>query len=97
MRNFHSTFSFSPVAIFGGVTAILFVVYIGLIAVVMSYAALTIEFSQSVKTGESSVAALEKQYLAGVARTTAMDYESAGYVLPSVKTFVREKSVTARR
>jgi hypothetical protein len=73
------------------------VAYIGLIAVVMSYAALTVEFTQSVRSGSGSVAELEKQYLAEVARITAIEYASEGYAKPAVKVFVRAKSGTALR
>ena len=97
MRNARFHFPFSPVSSCGGAVAILSVVYIGLIAVVMSYAALTIEFSQAVRNDEAAVAALESRYLAAVARTTETDYTSAGYALPIAKTFVLAKSVTALR
>ena len=73
------------------------VTYIGLIAAVMSYAALTIEFSQSVRNDEASIATLEGQYLAAVAQVTNTDYLAAGYVTPIVKTFVKAKSATALR
>jgi len=92
---FHFPFSFVSLAV--GVVAVLLVVYIGLIAVVMSYATLTIEFSQSVRNDESSVAVLEGRYLAAVAEITKTDYAAAGYVLPLAKTFVRAKSPTALR
>lgn len=81
----------------GGLVAVLTVIYIGLIAVVMSYATLTIEFSQSVKNNEAFVGGLEKQYLTAVANITTMDYASAGYTLPVAKTFVKAKSATALR
>lgn len=80
-----------------GVVGVLAVAYIGLIAVVMSYAALTIEFSQSVRNDESAVAALEGQYLSTVAQITATDYSAAGYAPPIAKIFVPAKSVTALR
>lgn len=95
MRNL--LFRFSPVSLCAGAVAVLLVAYIGLIAVVMSYAALTIEFSQSVRNNEASVAALEGQYLAAVAHITATDYAAAGYVLPVAKTFVKAEDVTAIR
>ncbi|MBI2025314.1 hypothetical protein HYT04_00800 [Candidatus Kaiserbacteria bacterium] len=90
-------FQLSPISLCGGIVGILLVVYIVLIATVMSYAALTIEFSQSVKDDEAAVAALEGQYLAAVARTTATNYAEEGYALPIAKTFVRAKSATALR
>jgi hypothetical protein len=97
MRNLSSRLPFSPVSLACGAVGVLAVVYIGLIAVVMSYAALTIEFSQSVRNDEADVAALESQYLALVAQVTATDYSSAGYTTPVSKTFVREQSATALR
>lgn len=87
----------SPVTACFGAAGVLSVAYIGLIAVVMSYAALTVEFSQSVRNDESAVAALEKQYLAGVARITNVDYASLGYAEPTAKTYVPAKSATALR
>lgn len=63
----------------------------------MSYAALTVEFSQSVKNDEAAVAILESQYLASVAHITNMDYAGEGYARPVAQTFVRAKSVTALR
>lgn len=80
-----------------GAVGVLLVAYIGLIAVVMSYAALTVEFSQSVKNDEAAVAVLEGQYLSSVARLTGTDYVSEGYTKPTEKVFVRAESMTALR
>lgn len=96
----HSTrfhLPFSLVSLCGGIVGVLLVSYIGLIAVVMSYAALTIEFSQSVKNDEAVVAVLEGKYLSTVMRTTATDYATEGYALPIAKIFVPAKSSTALR
>jgi len=90
-------FKYSPVALCTGVAGLLAVVYIGLIAVVMSYAALTIEFSQSVRNDETAVAKLESRYLEAVAQVTALDYSVAGYAKPIAETFVATKGVTALR
>ncbi len=76
---------------------VLVVTYIGLIAVVMSYAALTVEFSQSVKNDEASVAMLEGQYLASVADIQNSDYRAAGYTTPVRQVFVPTESMTALR
>ena len=88
---------FSFVSLCTGTVGVLAVVYIGLIAVVMSYAALTIEFSQSVKNDEASVATLEGQYLENVARIQSLDYRTIGYVPPTAKIFVPAASMTALR
>lgn len=97
MRKLYSHLSFSPVPFCIGTIALLCVVYIGLIATVMSYAALTVEFSQSVRDGESAVAVLEGRYLKSVGRITATDYLAEGYALPVKKTFVKAESTTALR
>lgn len=97
MRKLRFHLPFSVVSLCGGVVAVLAVVYIGLIAAVMSYAALTIEFSQSVRNDEAAVAVLEGQYLATVAHTADTDYAAEGYVVPTVKLFVKAKSATALR
>jgi hypothetical protein len=78
------------------VVAILFVAYIGLIAVVMSYAASTVAFSQSVKNGSAAVATLESEYLAGVARIADMNYSAAGYAKPLTKMFVQAQNAALR-
>lgn len=97
MPNLRFHFPFSPVAFLSGTVAVLAVSYIGLIAVVMSYAAFTVEFSQSVKTDEAAVASLESKYLEGVARIQALDYRTAGYAAPLTKVFVPAASMTAVR
>lgn len=97
MHNTRAYFPFSALSLCYGAVGVLLVAYIGLIAVVMSYAALTVEFSQSVKTDESAVAVLEGQYLAGVARLINTDYSAEGYAKPAAKAFVRAQSATALR
>jgi len=97
MRNSRFHLPFSLVSLSGGLVAVLAITYIGLIAAVMSYAALTIEFSQSVKSDEASVATLEEQYLAAVAQITSTNYIAEGYVVPSTQIFVKAQSATALR
>lgn len=97
MHNLHTHIPFSLLSLCYGTVGVLLVAYIGLIAVVMSYAALTVEFSQSVKNDEAAVAALEGRYLASVAHMTGTDYTAEGYVKPIAQIFVRAKSVTALR
>jgi len=88
---------YAPTNICAGIVALLVVVYLGLIAVVMSYAALTMEFSQSVRSDEAAVAALEARYLARVAEISTTDYALHGYHKPIAQTFVQAKSGTALR
>ena len=80
-----------------GAVGTLLVVYIALIAVVMTYATLAIEFSQSIQNDKSSVAVLEAEYLASVSRLTTTDFAAAGYVTPSATHYVPTKSATALR
>lgn len=95
MRNFHP--SFSLLSLCSGTVGVLAIVYIGLIAVVMSYATLTVEFSQSVKNDEASVATLEGDYLSNIATIQNIDYHTIGYTAPLAELFVPEKSMTALR
>ena len=97
MYNLRSHLPFSLVSLCYGVVGVLAVVYIGLIAIVMSYAALTVEFSQSAKNKEAAVAALEAKYLASVTRVTMTDYRAEGYAKPARWIFVPARSVTALR
>lgn len=97
MRNFISYPRFSVTSFASLVVAVLLVTYIGLIAVVMSYAALTVEFTQSVRNDGSAVAVLESHYLSDVARIASTDYVAAGYAKPAALSFVRTQSGTALR
>lgn len=97
MYNLRSRIPFSALSFCYGAVGFLLVAYIGLIAVVMSYAALTVEFSQSVRNDGATVAILESEYLSSVARVTGTDYVSAGYTKPINETFVRTRSMTALR
>ena len=97
MRNFRFHLPFSIVSLCSGIVAVLAVAYIGLIAVVMTYAALTVEFSQSVKNDEASVAVLESNYLTNVARIQSLDYRTVGYTAPRTTLFVPAASMTALR
>ncbi|MFA6385503.1 MAG: hypothetical protein WCW29_02035 [Candidatus Paceibacterota bacterium] len=63
----------------------------------MSYATLTIEFSQSVRNDESAVAALEGQYLSMISQITNTNYAEDEYAVPIAKIFVSAKSTTALR
>ena len=97
MPNLRPYVPFSALSLCYGTVGVLLIAYIGLIAVVMSYATLTVEFSQSVKNDEAAVAVLEGQYLAGVAHITGTDFIAEGYAKPATKVFVRAESVTALR
>lgn len=97
MHSYTPRLPFSAVFLCSGVVAVLAVAYVGLIAVVMSYATITVEFSQSVKNNETAVASLESKYLDNVNNIHGTDYVAAGYAIPSNKIFVPVKSVTALR
>lgn len=97
MHNLRSYLPFSIVSLSWGLVGALVVSYIGLIAVVMSYAALTVEFSQSVKNDEAAVAMLESQYLDNVTRITNTNLTAEGYAKPVAQIFVRAQSATALR
>ena len=88
---------YAPNSIALGIVGMLVVAYLGMIATVMSYAALTVEYSQSVRSSEAVVATLESKYLAHVAEITSTNYSTLGYAKPSNQTFVPTQSGTARR
>ena len=98
MRNSRLYFSsVSTVSLCVTTIGVFAVAYIGLIAVVMSYATLTVSFSQSMKNDEAIVAVLESEYLAHIAAIESLDYHTAGYMTPVAETFVPTKSMTALR
>ena len=97
MSNTLHRFPYSLVTVCGALVAVLAVTYLGLIAVVVSYATLTVEYTQSVRNDEAAVAQLEARYLASVAAVTATDYTLAGYKKPVRETFVAAQSATALR
>ena len=88
---------YSPVTLALSLVAFLAVTYIGLIAIVMNYAASTVAFSQSVRSSEAAVAALETRYLAKVTEITNADYSALGYEKPALKVFVSAARQTALR
>jgi hypothetical protein len=88
---------FSPLVLALALVTTLTVAYIALIATVMSYGALTVSFSQSVRDGGAAVALLEARYLAEIADVTDVDYAALGYEKPSVETFVPGAAQTALR
>ena len=85
----------SLVPLAAGLTISLALTYVGLIAVVMSYATLHVEFTQEVRSDEASIAALEASYLATLSSLTATDYRSLGYEKPLSKRFVTGVGATA--
>lgn len=97
MHNLFSRLTSSLPAICFGLVVVLALAYIGLIAIVMNYATLTVNFSQSVKNDEASVATLESQYLVSVENITNTDYVADGYALPIAQVFVPSNGVTALR
>ncbi len=87
----------SSVAWGAGIVATLFVVYVGLITTVMSYASLTVDYAQSIKSHESELATLEAAYLAHVNDLTHTNISALGYRAPTAKNYVPARSATALR
>ncbi|MDP2594223.1 MAG: hypothetical protein Q8P36_02710 [bacterium] len=86
-----------PVTLAALLVAVLGVAYIALVATVMSYGALTVEFSQSVRNDGTAVSALESRYLNIIASINDTDYAAAGYAKPSVLVYVPKAPATALR
>lgn len=96
-RPSRSLFPASPVGLCVGIVATLSVIYLVLIAVVMTYAAITISFSQSVRNNEAAVATLETQYFSEIAVINNSNYAAMGYTKPLAEVYVPATRVTALR
>lgn len=88
---------FSPIACAVALVLTLALAYVALIATVMSYATMTVGFSQSLRDDEAAVASLESRYLADVSDVTSTDYAAQGYQKPSAELFVPKAPETALR
>ena len=97
IRASFARFPIAPVPLLAGFVATLAVAYVALIAVVMGYAALTVEFAQSVRTDEAQVATLEGQYLNAIAGINSADYQALGYAKPVAEVYVPDARMTALR
>lgn len=97
MRNLRLNLPFSFLTLCSATAGTLAVVYIALIAFVMSYAALTVSFSQSVKNDQATVAVLESQYLGSIASIQGTNYQTLGYAAPTEEIFVPAQVMTAMR
>ena len=87
----------SPITFAISLVSTLALLYVCLIATVMSYGAATVGFAQSVRDDEAAVASLESRYLASVNELTTTDYKALGYTKPVSETFVPKAPVTALR
>jgi hypothetical protein len=88
---------FSPVACALTLAVTLAVAYVALIATVMSYATMTVGFSQSLRDDEAQIASLESRYLADVSSVTATNYAAEGYTKPVAELYVPKAPETALR
>jgi hypothetical protein len=95
MHNYLDIRSWSPVRTLAAINATFIVVYLGLIAMAMTYAALEVEFTQYTKSDEAAVAQLEAHYLGSVAAITATDYAAEGYAMPIAEVYVPGAPQTA--
>jgi hypothetical protein len=86
---------FPAVTLLVGLNALFVLLYVGIMAIVMSYATMQIEFAQSVRTDEASVAMLESSYLTAVDQVTQVNYLGQGYGKPTAELFVTSAAQTA--
>lgn len=89
--------AFSPVRWAAILVAVLAIAYVGLIAMAMSYAAMTVEFAQSVRMDQAAIARLESDYLATLDGITDTDYAAEGYAKPAAPIYVPKAPATALR
>jgi len=79
---------FSPVQYLLAINVLLVVTYIGLIAFVMSYAAIETELAQSVRDASAQVSVLEVAYFNKTAELGAVNPVQLGYSAPIAKSYV---------
>ncbi len=85
----HNVFhNWSPLRILAALNGGLILLYLGLIAFVMSYAAMHVEYAQSLRETQAAVGTLEAKYLAQVSGITTTDYAALGYQKPLSQAFV---------
>lgn len=87
--------SWSPVSSLLALNGALVIVYLGLIAIAMTYATLQVEFTQYTKNDEAAVATLESSYLGALSTLTTTDYAKLGYTQPIAEVFVPGAPQTA--
>lgn len=97
MHNHHPHRLGKAVSVSFTFVAALLVAYVGLIAVIMGYAATTVDFAQSVTNDKAVIAQLDGQYFAAVSAITGTSYAAAGYREPALVTYVPQASETALR
>jgi len=86
MHNFFNRWS--PAQLLIALNGGLVVCYIALIAFVMAYAALEVQFADSVRTDETALGTLETNYLNQLGSITNADYAAEGYSAPVAELFV---------
>jgi hypothetical protein len=89
------TNSWTPVSALLALNATFVVIYLALIAVAMTYAALEVEFTQYTKNDEATVASLEATYLSSLTALTTTNYVAEGYAQPIAQIFVPGAPQTA--
>ena len=87
--------SWTPISALLALNATLVVVYLGLIATAMTYAALEVQFTQYTKADEATVATLESSYLATLSNLTDVNYAQEGYTDPVAVIYVPGAPQTA--
>jgi hypothetical protein len=87
--------SWSPLSALVALNGAFIVIYLGLIATAMTYAALEVQFTQFTKNDEAAVATLEASYLASTASLTSVNYTALGYANPVAEIVVPGAPQTA--
>lgn len=78
------------ISILGGLCALLVVVYLGLIAVTVSFATWQTDLAHEIRVTEQEIAALEATYFSSISAINRMNPNDAGLVAPASVAYVTE-------
>lgn len=93
MRKYNSRAAVLPlpvVSILSVVASILFVTYIALLAIVMTYGVIQTQSAQALSDTRATIGTLETNYLATIKKISATNPDALGFTKPSTVAYVSE-------
>lgn len=78
------------ISVLGGCCALLLVVYLGLVAVTVSFATWQTGLAQEIRMTEQKIAELEAEYFTSISAISRMNPVEAGLVAPASVAYVTE-------
>lgn len=92
MHKYHSkaaTFPISPISALSITAGILFITYVALLALVMTYGVMQTQSAQALRDTRAAVGTLETHYLTTIKEISAINPSAAGFTKPSTIAYVR--------